>query len=311
MKSFGALVVAVALVASCGSKKDPGAGSAVGSGSAPVVVVAPADALDPNAKTCPAGNALKDGACVVVVTAEKVEAVAQQQTRLDELATVLDKAEVLAAPIELLNAIRQLDAWKKIAGTSDKFKIVEEIVARLGDAVQQLALLKVGLKEGSVRLGNIKGELTKVLDQTGAAKRIEDLQADISKDLNAAFDQLSKEVVATVQKVLLPIKTQLTDVSDLVIGACAMAKLSGGSDQLKALCEKARDVFTEANTFLKDFEKRPTELFAAVRSKLEGELSLFIDAKTKTAMDMAQKAVDDALKLPVAAGSGSGSGSAH
>src|SRR5262245_59344987 len=84
-------------LAACPSKKNDGGGSATGSD--PKAVDKPV--------SCPPGNAIKDGACVVVVTPEKVAVVAQQQSRLEELAKLLDQVETAGAPIELMNGFRQ------------------------------------------------------------------------------------------------------------------------------------------------------------------------------------------------------------
>src|SRR6185503_4107616 len=90
----------VASIAACGNRTDPAAGKGSGEGTA----AAPAGPAK-----CPPGNVVKDGACVAVVTAEKIAAVAQQQSRLDELAKLLDQVDTVGAPIELFNGIRQLE----------------------------------------------------------------------------------------------------------------------------------------------------------------------------------------------------------
>jgi len=276
-----------------------GSGSAAGSGSAPPVADGP---------KCPPGNVLEAGACKPAITAEKVEAIGAQQTRLDELATLLDKAETVAAPVELLSAITTLEEWKKLTASSDKFKAVEGVIVILTEAVKQLHALQAGVKDGAVRLGNIKGELDAIMKDTGAAKKIEEVRAVISKEVHAAVDTLTKEVVATIQKVIIPLKTQLADVSDLVIGGCVLAKQSGG-EKVKDLCAKAKDIFRTAERFIEDFEKKPEEMIKALVTSLETQLGDLVDAEEKKLMAAAQAAVNEALRLPTGAGSGAGSGS--
>jgi hypothetical protein len=137
------------------------------------------------------------------------------------------------------------------------------------------------------------------------------VKAEVTKEIHTAVDTLTKEVVATIQKVIVPVKGQLRDVSDIVLGACAIAKMQGGSDKLKELCTKARDVFDGANDFLKDFEKKPQEMILALTTNIEKQLGDLVDENEKKMWAAAQTAVNDALKLPPAgSGSGSGSGSA-
>src|SRR5437016_2142799 len=83
-------VVLILLAASCGHKKDAGGGSGSGSSEAKPVEDKP--------MTCPAGNVVQEGKCVAVVTAEKIDAVVKQQTRLDDLAKLLDKIDTVSAP---------------------------------------------------------------------------------------------------------------------------------------------------------------------------------------------------------------------
>src|SRR5215475_4444631 len=98
-----ALVVMLGLAA-CGNKKDASAqGSGAGS-------AAPA--------SCPPGSAIQDGACVAVVTPAKIQAVAAQQSRLDELGKLLDQVDTVGAPIELFDGIRQLEQWKTLKAQS-------------------------------------------------------------------------------------------------------------------------------------------------------------------------------------------------
>lgn len=285
----------VAVLAACGGKKNDEAGGG-GSGSAAKAVEAP------KPTSCPAGNVVQDGTCVPVVTPEKIAVVQQQQTRLDELAKLLDQVEVVAAPVELLDGFRQLPQWKALADKSAKLKVADTVVATLNDAVKQLRELHGRLGEASQRLGNLKGELEKLMADPTVVRTIEEVRTTVSTELRAAIEPLAADVKATIEKALTPLATQLSDMADLVIGACAMAKLSGGGDKMKEMCDGAKAVFDKGHAFVEDFKTKPAALFEEVSGTLEKELDLLVDAAAKQAIDAAQQAVSDALKLP---GSGS------
>ncbi len=287
------IAIAVVLLAcACGHKDGVGTGS----GSAAPVVAAPV--------TCPPGNVVKDGACIVVVTPAKVLAVQTQKSRLDDLATVLDKVDTLSAPIELLNGLRQTPQWKSIAATSSKLALVEQVVATLDQGVKQLREFKLGLGEAGKRLGNLAGELDRMLKDPGTAQQLADVRAKISGEVRGAIEPLATQVQDTIMKAIAPIEAQLTDTADLVIGACAMAKLSGGGDQLKQLCGQAKDVFGKATAFMADVKAKPAGLFDEVSKELETQLDQLVDTETKTLIDAAQAKVNALLLLP-ATGSGS------
>jgi hypothetical protein len=270
------------LLIACGHKGDQATSS--GSGSA----------VAPSPTSCPAGSVVKDGACIAVVTPDKVLAVATQKSRLDDLATFLDKLDTLAAPIELLNGFRQTPQWKSIASSSTKLKT--------------LRTFKVSLGEASKRLGDLGGELDKLLKDPGTAKQLADVRAQVSSELRAAIAPLALQVEDTITKAIAPIEAQLSDTADMVIGACAMAKLSGGGDDLKKLCGEAKDVFGKATAYLADLKTKPAALFDDVTKQLETQLDQLVDTETKALIDSAQAKVNAALLLPV---TGSGSGSAH
>ena len=291
----------VALLAACGGKKNEEAKG--GSGSA-AKTVEPAKPM-----TCPPGNVVQDGKCITVVTPEKVAAVQTQQTRIDDLAKLLEQVEIVAAPVELLDGFRQLPQWKALADKSAKLKVADTVVATLNDAVKKLRELKGHLGEASLRLGNLKGELEKLMTDPGVAKTIEEVRTKVSTELRAAIEPLAMDVKDTIQNAITPLATQLSDMGDLVIGACAMAKLSGGGDKMKEMCDGAKAVFDKGRAFVEDFKTKPAALFTDISTKLEAELDLLVDAAAKQAIDVAQQAVNDALKLPPGGGSAGSAGS--
>jgi hypothetical protein len=294
------LVLVFAFVACGGKKKDESGGTA--SGSATKTVETP-----PMPTSCPPGNVVQDGKCIPVITPEKIVAVQAQQTRIDDLAKLLDQVELVAAPVELLDGFRQLPQWKALADKSDKLKVADTVVATLDDAVKKLRELKGHLGEASQRLGNLKGELDKIMNDPTVVRTIEDVRTQVSTELRAAIEPLAQNLKDTIQNALTPLVTQLDDMADLVIGACAMAKLSGGGDKMKQMCDGAKAVFDKGRAFVEDFKTKPAALFTDVSTKLEAELDQLLDAAAKQAIDAAQVAVNEALKLPPG---GSGSGSA-
>src|SRR6185312_10960871 len=293
-----AIALAAALIGGCGNKTDSSGGGS---------------AAPPAPTSCPAGSVIKDNACVAVVTPEKVLAVATQKSRLDDLASVHDKLDTLAAPIDLLNGFRKTPQFTGLKAHVPKLDTVDTVVATLADGVTQLRQFKAGLAEASTRLGNLGGELDKLLKEPGTAKQLADVRTKISTEVRGAIEPLAAQVEATITKALTPIEAQLSDTADMVIGACAMAKLSGGGDDLKQLCAQAKDVFGKATAYLTDLKGKPAALFDDVSKQLESQLDQLIDTETKAVIDAAQAKVDAALRLPPAAtgsGSGSGSGSA-
>lgn len=297
----GLIVVAIAAtLGACGAKKDRDKQDGSGGGSA-TAVTKPADTT----KTCPAGSALKDGACIVVITPEKLEVVAKQQTRLDELAKILDKADLIGAPIELLDAFRQLDVWKQLLVAYPKLKAVDEAIGTMREGIKQLHVLRDGLAAAAVGLGDLKGSLDKVLHDQGVSRQVDDLTKQVSTQLKATLEPLEAQVTQTIQKVLVPITAQISDIADMVLGTCAMAKMTGGSDKMKELCGQAKDVFTRATTYLEDLKTRPGVLFGELTKQLITALTLLVDTTSRQALDAAQAKVNEALKLPAATGSGS------
>ena len=278
------LVVALA-VASCSSKKEPTAGN---------------DPKPVEAKpvSCPPGNVVRDGACVVVVTAEKLEAVVKQQTRLDDLAKLLDKIELAAAPIELLNAFRKLDEWKNLTEKFDRLKTVDAVVAELDNGIKTLRTFKAGLGEASGRLGNLKNELDRLMKDTGAARKIEEVRTQVSSQVRSTFEPLAAQVVDTIKNALIPLTSKLEEIESVVEIACASLKLSGGGDKALTLCKQAKDAFRAGLAYLDDFKTRPAKFFDEISNEIETQLELLIDAEAKKLLDAAQAKVNAALKLP-------------
>jgi hypothetical protein len=259
---------------------------------------------------CPAGSvpALDNKTCVAVVTPEKVQAVQAEKTRLEKLAEILHQVDTMSAPIELLDGMRQLDAWKKIAATNDKFLVLDKIVEALNQAVKEVRALEQGLGTAATRLGNVQGELDKLLkDNTG--KTLAEVQKQVSADVRAALEPLAVELATAAEKVLVPVTAQVSSATDIVLGACAMAKMGGGGDKLKELCDRAKDTLPKAVAFLEDTKAKPAALLDEMTDTLVKQLDQLIDAETRAALDAAQAKVNAALQLP-AAGAGSGSAAA-
>jgi DNA repair exonuclease SbcCD ATPase subunit len=309
------MLVAMLAIASCGSKKDPG-----GTGSGTATTADPGSGAKPvepdKPMTCPAGNVVQDGKCVAVITAEKIDTVVKQQTRIDDLAKLLDKIDAVSAPIELLGAFRKLQEWKTLTETNADLKKIDDVVATLDNAVKTLRTFKASLNEASGRLGNLKGELDRLMKDTGAAKKLEEVRAQVSSQLKSTIEPLANQVADTIKNALQPLMTQLEEVGDIIIATCVIAKRTGGADT-KALCDKAKGLFNAGTAFLTDLKDKPAKLFDEVYTELEKQLAQLIDAESKKLLDAAQVKVNEALKLPAAgsgsqaeAPAGSGSGSA-
>ncbi len=280
MSKLSLVVVAIAALG-CGNKKQD----------------KPAEQKPVEPIACPAGQVSQDGACVVVVTPEKVEAVVQQQSRIDELEQLLEQADSLSAPIELLNGLRALDAWKALAATNDQAKLADEIVAQLDNAVKTMRTFKASLGEVETRLGDLKGELDKLMADTGTRQQLAEVQAQISAKVKATVEPFAVQVQETIQNAIVPLTEKLDEVSAIVDIACGTVKLKGGA-QAKALCKDAKDIFGKAETFLADVKDRPAKLYDELATTLVAQLDLLVDAQTKSAIAAAQTKVNEALKLP-------------
>jgi F0F1-type ATP synthase membrane subunit b/b' len=298
-----ALGLAAALGA-CSGKKDAGAQDEAQPAERPALA------------TCKPGSAIKDGACAEVVTPQTIAVVAQQMTRVDELAKLLDRADTVSAPIELFGGIRRLAPWKTLEASSDRIRAIGAIADTLDQAARALRAFKGSLGETSARLGNLKGELDRVRADPGAARRIEDVRAQVQPELRAAVEPFAAHVQDAIQNAIAPLAARMTELSALVVTGCKMAKLSGAGDKMKELCAQARDSFAKAVGYMADVKARPAALFDEVTGQLEAALGLLVDAETRVLLDAAQARVDAALRLPPAgtgsgsaAGSGSGSAS--
>jgi hypothetical protein len=287
-----------ALLHACGNKADSAGSGAAGSSTA---------AASPGPASCPAGSVVKDGACTVVVTPEKIAAVTQQQSRLDALATLLDQVDTIGAPIELFDGIRQLEPWQTLKARSARIAALEPVAATLDNAVKTLRTFRGSLGEASARLSNLQDELRELMNDSGEARKLENVRATVSAQLRTVIEPLGAQVQDTIQNALVPLTTQLSELSDVVVTGCTMAKLSGGGEKMKELCARSRDAFVKALAYVGDLKSRPAQLFTDVTSQLETQLDLLVDAETKKAVDAVQLKVAEALQLPL---SGSASGSA-
>jgi hypothetical protein len=297
------LAILIGLTLACSGKKKEEAGAASGSAGSGSAVVTPTGGSGP--ASCPPGNVVKDGACIAVITPDKVAVVSQQQTRLDDLAKLLDKVETLGAPIELLNGVIQLEEWKKFAASSDELKALDKVIAVLADAVKQLREFKGGLGESAQRLGNLKGELDRIMTDTGTAKQLAEVRAQVSAQVRTAIEPLATQVLDAIQKGIAPLIKDLEETSDLILGACVLAKRTGG-DQVKSMCISAKELFAKGLAFLEEVKTKPAMLFDDVTKQLTAQLDTLIDDQTKALLGTAQTKVNEALKLP-AGGAGSGS----
>jgi len=291
----------------CSGKKDAG-----GQGAAPAGEPRPAAAPPTQ---CPPGNAVKDGACVVVVTQQTIGVIAQQQIRIDELAWLLDQVNTVGAPIAVFGGLRQLEPWKALKAKSEKVAALDAVADTLDREVKTLRAFKDSLGEASARLGNLRAVLDRALADTGTARRIEEVRAQISAHVRVAIEPFAIQVQDTIHHAIVPLIAQLGELSDAVTTDCTMAKLPFGPSRMKGLCAEVRSSSARAIAYLDDLKRRPAKLFSDITAQLEAELGPLIDAETTKLLDAAQVKVNAALKLPppppAGSGSGSGSGSAH
>src|SRR5689334_6950555 len=120
---------------------------------------------------CQKGETFDQGKCVpVAVTPAKIDAVKKSADKLAEIDALLGDIQKLGAPIELLNAFRQLDAWKKMAAANSKLAEADKVVATLDVAVKQLGTFKTQVAASRGKLTDLTGTLQKALDEAGYVK---------------------------------------------------------------------------------------------------------------------------------------------
>ncbi len=249
---------------------------------------------DAPAVTCDKGQLLDQGKCVPVVTAENVMAVEAQANKLDELQKTLGKLEVLTAPIELMNAIRQLDAWKKFASSSSKFKQVDNVVEQLSAAVDQFKAFEAQLADSRTKLADLTGTLQGIYEGSGAAKTVADARAKVSSQVQAAIEPLQAKVTEATAAIE-PMLGELDKLGDIFSGVCALGSISGGGDDFKKLCEQGRDQFKAAVNFLEAHRDAPKTLLTDLVSGIDSEVGDLISSETKQLLEQAQKKVDEAI----------------
>ncbi len=289
MKLLSTLLAAsfvVVAAPACKGKDDP---AAKGGPAAPAEQPLP---------TCKPGELVQAGACVAVVTAATVQAVQQQGDRLDQLGKVLDDVAVVAGPIELLKAFRELDAWKQMVSLVPELAKAEGVIDTLDQGVKQLATFRASLGDVRTRLGAIAAEVQAVYDGTGTRKKVEDVRAMISAEVAAATTSLEAATQQLVEQVVAPALAQLQDVAAIVEGACALGKLKGGGADFDKLCAQARGVFGPAQTYLAGLRTEPAMLLRELTTALQTQLAALLDQAAAAALDGAQTRVDALLKTP-------------
>lgn len=246
----------------------------------------------------------------VEITPAQVQAVQAQQSRLDELGTLLDKVDVVATPIEIANQFRQLEEWKGLVGKFDQLKLVDTLVGELDNAVKTLRTFRAGLDQAEVRLGNLGTELDKLMKDTGATAKIAEVRAKVSADVRAALEPLAQQTGDVIANALQPLMAKLDQVEGLIEVGCGGLKLSGASDAAKKQCDSAKTAFAAGKTYLAGLKDKPVQLFNDVSNAIETALVNLVDEATKKAIDEAQTKVNELLKLPTAEALPAGSGSA-
>lgn len=269
------LLVVVALAAAgCGSKKDGG---------------------DNGAPT-----AEKTVEEVVHITAEQVQVVRAQQSRLDELGKLLDKVDAVATPVEIANQFRQLEEWKGLVGKFDQLKTVDMLVGELDNAVKSLRTFRAGLDQAEVRLGNLAGELDKWMKESGTGAKLADVRAKVSAEVRGAIEPLAQQTGDVIANAMQPLMTKLDKVEGLLEVGCGGLKISGGSEAAKKQCDAAKTAFAAGKEYLASLKDKPVQLFNQVSTDIETALVNLVDDATKKAIDEAQAKVNELLKLPTA-----------
>lgn len=279
------LVVVALLAAGCGNKNE--AGDKAGDKAADKTVEPAVEKLE--------------------ITPAQVQAVQAQQSRLDELGTLLDKVDAVATPIEIANQFRQLEEWKGLVGRFDQLKLVDTLVGELDNAVKTLRTFRAGLDQTEARLGNLGAELDRLMKDTGASQKVAEVRAKISAEVRAAIEPLAQQTGDVIANALQPLMAKLDQVEGLIEVGCGGLKLSGASDAAKKQCDSAKTAFAAGKAYLASLKDKPVQLFNEVSTAIETALANLVDDATKRAIDEAQTKVNELLALPTAEAPGSGS----
>jgi DNA repair exonuclease SbcCD ATPase subunit len=247
---------------------------------------------DVPAVTCDKGQVAEGDKCVAVITPEKVEAVRQQASKLDEIQQKLDKIKVLAAPIDLMDAIRKLEAWQTAAKTSDKFKQVDEMIVQLKAGTDQLKKFNEQLKASKAKITDLGNTLNQIYEGTGAAKTLQAAKLQVSTELRAAIEPLQAQVVEAM-KAIEPAFEELKKLEDILDAVCGVGKLSGAGSDFEKLCETGEEAFEKAVDFLEENKDAPRTILMDTVTALETQLDSLVTTEAKKLMDDAEAKVKE------------------
>lgn len=278
------LVAALACTVACGNKKDDAQQQ-----TAPLPTTAPA-------KVCDKGQVSDGHACVAVVTPQVVEAVKVQESQLDAFVKKLERAEVLATPVEILAAMRQLSAWKTFAAKGGTAAKVDAMVVDLELALKELRGLKEQLATSKARVADLGTTLQGIYEGTGAARTLADARATVSAEVAAAIAPLEAQVVLAIQA-MEPALADLEQLREIVVGVCALASLNGG-DEVKVTCTTGKEAFDVALAFIKEHKDQPKTMLTDLTLALETELEALVTNEAKQLLDKAQAVADEAVGVP-------------
>lgn len=280
----GSIAVAMALTVGC-SKKEDSKGTKQSAKSAPVADPAAKqgnpDTPTKPGKSCAAGELADGDNCVKVVSADQLQAVKSQAQRVDTLASTLDKAAVLAGPIEIINAMRKLEAWQKLAKTSDQFGKVDKTIEVLNAAVTELNKTKATLRNTKGSLDQIAVLLGSVVDGKAALATLTQTRAKISAELKKAIEPLQAQVKSLVDKALVPAKQELEKLKAMRAVMCAPVAFGKGGADLKKLCKSSEDAVDAAVGYVKALEKQPDKMMSDLVAALNANLDKLVDQQVK------------------------------
>lgn len=284
MKLTMALSAVLMLTVACGKKKDDEQQQ-----TAPSPTTAPA-------KVCDKGQVADGDTCVAVVTPEAVEAVKAQASQLDALVTKLEQAEVLAKPVEILAAARQLSAWKTFASKGGTAAKVDAMVVEIEAALTQLRALKEQLAASKTKVADLGTTLQGIYDGSGAARTLSGAREKVSAEITAAIAPLEAQVALAIAAVE-PALADLEQLKEIIAGVCALAGLNGGDD-VKAVCDTGKEAFETALAFIKEHKDTPKTLLTDLTTKLETDLEALVTTEAKQLLDKAQQAADAIVGTP-------------
>jgi hypothetical protein len=162
----------------------------------------------PPALACAPGELVAAKRCTRTLTAEQVDMVGQQASRLADAGKLLSDPAVLDQARDVLAALHELAAWKRAAAKDAAFQAVDP--AAIHTAGERARGLGGKLGEAAKNLEGLCGELAAIAIHP-EARTVDAVRALVSTRIADAIGPLGVEVTAAIRDSLGTLPTRLVD----------------------------------------------------------------------------------------------------